>query len=173
MILFKDIRNFRMYNKQVLLPLNTKNKQKGSFIIKLNKLLLWHCACRLSWRAAFFLPRATKAAEKAAAIHTCRATAINGLRKRNLPKKDCPLFPLPRDSAAIWVLTWIGTTTDIRSIRHVPTKTRSRKTPIFLMIFGKGERRCTFRTTSEHLSKSTKIVVFWHVSHYYFQAYKK
>ena len=59
------------------------------------------------------------------------------------------------------------------SIRHVPTKTRSRKTPIFLMIFGKGERRCTFRTTSEHLSKSTKIVVFWHVSHYYFQAYKK
>ena len=32
MILFKDIRNFRMYNKQVLLPLNTKNKQKGSLL---------------------------------------------------------------------------------------------------------------------------------------------
>ena len=25
----------------------------------------------------------------------------NGLRKRNLPKKDCPHFPPPRDSAAI------------------------------------------------------------------------
>ena len=37
------------------------------------------------------------------------------------------------------------------------------RTPIFSMIFGKVERRRTFRTSSEYLSKSAEIAAFWRV----------
>ena len=37
------------------------------------------------------------------------------------------------------------------------------RTPIFSMIFGKDERRRTFRTSSEYLSKSAEIAAFWRV----------
>ena len=35
------------------------------------------------------------------------------------------------------------------------------KTSIFPMIFGKGERRRTIRTSSENLTKSAEIAAFW------------
>ena len=34
------------------------------------------------------------------------------------------------------------------------------------MIFGKGERRRTRRTSNENLTKSAKIAAFWHGSFY-------
>ena len=39
------------------------------------------------------------------------------------------------------------------------------------MIFGKGECRCTERTSKEHLPKSTEIAAFWQGSYYSCLAY--
>ena len=45
------------------------------------------------------------------------------------------------------------------------------KTPIFSMIFGKGECRCTQRTSNENLPKSTEIAAFWQGLYYSCLAY--
>ena len=45
------------------------------------------------------------------------------------------------------------------------------KTPIFSMVFGKGERRCTCRTSSENLTKNAEIAAFWQGSFYSCLAY--
>ena len=42
-----------------------------------------------------------------------------------------------------------------------PSDLPATKMPIFPMIFGKGERRRTIRTSSENLTKSAEIAAFW------------
>ena len=50
--------------------------------------------------------------------------------------------------------------------KNPPSDLLATKTPIFLMIFGKGERRRTGRTSNENLTKSAKIAAFWQGSFY-------
>ena len=50
--------------------------------------------------------------------------------------------------------------------KNPPSDLLATKTPIFLMIFGKGECRRTRRTSNENLTKSTKIAAFWQGSFY-------
>ena len=50
--------------------------------------------------------------------------------------------------------------------KNPPSDLLATKTPIFLMIFGKGECRRTRRTSNENLTKSAKIAAFWQGSFY-------
>ena len=50
--------------------------------------------------------------------------------------------------------------------KNPPSDLQATKTPIFLMIFGKGECRRTRRTSNENLTKSAKIAAFWQGSFY-------
>ena len=50
--------------------------------------------------------------------------------------------------------------------KNPPSDLQATKTSIFLMIFGKGECRCTGRTSNENLTKSAKMAAFWQGSFY-------
>ena len=54
----------------------------------------------------------------------------------------------------------------MRIIKNTPSDLQATKTSIFLMIFGKGERRRTGRTSNENLTKSAKMAAFWQGSFY-------
>ena len=59
----------------------------------------------------------------------------------------------------------------IPDIKNTPSDLPATKTPIFSMIFGKGERRRTKRTSNENLLKSTEIAAFWQGSYYFCLVY--
>lgn len=69
--------------------------------MKLKKIIIMALCLSLVMTCGVFLAACNKGGGEGGGDTYVPRNSNQWLRKRNLPKKDCPLFPLPRDSAAI------------------------------------------------------------------------